>query len=157
MMSFDNKEFIQEMISRAKSGDAEAGRDALQALVHVLDNKEFNSPLVGYLAECLWDYVHHEVPIERALNVENGPQKGGRPAYDPVELMAVDLLLRNFVALDKDAAEWWIKEHIGASERTMGRVRKICAPMEDMDRDLLLHNAGSLRQKVAEVLHPPTK
>ncbi len=152
-MKFDNKAFLQETLARAKRGDAEAGKEALKTAVTALDTKDFNSPVIQYLARCLWDYVGNDIPLERALNVEDEPNKGGRKLkYDPVELMAVDVLLRYHAGMTPEEAIAWIDNNIGADRRTVQRIRVQYAPMEEMDRDLLLHSTGSLRKNLEDVL-----
>ncbi len=82
----DTEEFLRQLIERAHRGDADAGKEIIKLIVHCLDLKDYESPLFPYLAECLWNYGYHGVPLDRALNVEGVPKKGGRPAYDHTAL-----------------------------------------------------------------------
>lgn len=150
----DTAEFHRQLIERAHRGDADAGKEIIKLIVHYIDLKNYESPLFPYLAECLWAYGYDGVPLERALRVEGESKKGGRPAYDPTALAAVDTLLREYAGYGSMHALNWIEDNIGADQRTMRRVRKDYdlwhkkAP----DKDWLLHLSREYRQKVAEVL-----
>lgn len=156
-------DYERESIARAGEGDAEAGRECLSLIMHAIDAQRFDSPLLPYLAECIQQYLSG-VRIDRAFNVEK-ENKGGRPAkYNPTEVAAVDILLRDHANFQPEQSIIWLIENIHPriDRRFVQRVRKehdrrynpnAAGPlMESCTRDLLLHLSGSLRKYVGKPL-----
>lgn len=158
----------EALIERARSGDAAAGRQLLRSISVGLMKGELHPALAAYHADCLWDYVHLGVSLERALHVYTYQSQATE--FDPVELAAVFELLIEFGGMKKNEAKSWIKLHIGAGkkvtenasaavnimalenfEQPEEKVRESSTP-ETYRRqrylDLLLHTAGSLRKFV---------
>ena len=157
--------FEQELIERAERGNAEAGRELLESAAVRIYAKDYDWPVFPYLANCLLNFVQHGIRLERALNVE-AKNLGGRPSeHDRAALAAVDILLRDHAQYKPEAALKWIMNNVdGVERRYLQKVRADYDSrynkytdrnerlMESLNRDLLLHLSGSLRQKVAEVL-----
>ncbi len=158
----------EALIERARSGDAAAGRKLLRSISVGLMKGELHPALAAYHADCLWDYVHLGVSLERALHVYTYQSEAAE--YDPVELAAVFELLTEFGGMKKSAARAWMKDHIGAAKKLTesasaavnimaledfeqpGKDAPDASPSEAYRRqrylDLLLHTAGSLRKFV---------
>jgi hypothetical protein len=162
-MTETNIWFEQEIIRQADEGDSQAGRKALEIIASRIEIKQFDSPLFSYLAESIKEFLHEGISLDRALGVEDEPNKGGRPRkYDEVELAAVDLLLRNNAGFTPEEAVEWIEENVGADRRAIQRLRsaydarynKFGADklMESRGQDDLLDMSGSMRKKVGGVL-----
>lgn len=145
-----------ELISRAKAGDAEAGRHILRRVTLLLDTKHLDSPLIPFLSECLREF-EEGVPIERALCVETDVSRGGRPRkYVPAEVAAVDILLRRECGLGLDESLSWIEASIGVGRKEAREYRKqydanfnsgASEPLsEQLEIDDLLSLSGSLRE-----------
>ena len=158
----------EALIERARSGDAAAGRRLLRIISIGLMKGELHPALAAYHADCLWDYVHLGVSLERALHVYTYQSQAAE--FDPVELAAVFELLTEFGGMKKGEARAWVKEHIGAGKKVTENASAAVNIMalEDFERpgekggessaseayrrqrylDLLLHTAGSLRKFV---------
>jgi hypothetical protein len=156
------------LIERARSGDAVAGRQLLRSISVGLMKGELHPALAAYHADCLWDYVHLGVSLERALHVYTYQSQATE--YDPVELAAVFELLTEFGGMKRSQARTWIKEHIGAGKKVTENASAAVNIMalENFEQpagheddasptgayrrqrylDLLLHTAGSLRKFV---------
>jgi hypothetical protein len=153
-MNDKTDKFDRLLIERSHEGDAEAGREFLRQVVSAITAGRFDSPVFDALAKRLSLFLDGGIPLERALGVESEKDKGGTPAtYDPIELAAVDLLLREHANFTKEAAIRWIEDKLGADRSTVMRCRKMCdsrynnAPcplMEVLGHDDLLHLSGSL-------------
>jgi hypothetical protein len=161
----DPERFEQQLIEGAAKGDAEAGRELLESAAVRIHAKDYDSPVFPYLANCLLDYVKHGIRLDRALNVEEDNLGGRPPKHDRTTLAAVDILLRDHAQFKPEAALEWIRNNIDDIDRRyLQRVRAEHDSrynehtgenerlMESLNRDLLLHLSGSLRQKVEEVL-----
>lgn len=155
----------QETIRLANAGLEQAGREALALIVDRIGRRDFDSPLFDYLAQNLELFLKEDVPLSRALGVESDPGRGGRPRkYNEIEIMAAYLLLTDHGPLGVEASFQWISERTGADRSTLQDIReehdaRYCKKrpnklMESLDRDLLLHIAGSLREEVMEKLIP---
>lgn len=158
----------EALIERARSGDAVAGRKLLRSISIGLMKGELHPALATYHADCLWDYVHLGVSLERALHVYTYQTQATE--FDPVELAAVFQLLTEFGDMKKSEARAWVKEHIGAGKKVTENASAAVNIMalEDFEQpgeqvsdsstseayrrqrylDLLLHTAGSLRKFV---------
>lgn len=148
----DERRFHLELIRRAKAGDAEAGREILQSIVHCIDAGKTDGPLFHFLAENLWLFLSDRIPLERALCVEESGAGGRPPTYDMMEVLAVDALLRR-CRFSKEDAIAWIQENIGADRTTVQRYRRAATDsFYGQSDDDLLHMAGSHRQKVADTI-----
>lgn len=154
------------LIERARSGDAAAGRKLLRSISVGLMKGELHPALAAYHADCLWDYVHLGVSLERALHVYTYQSQA--TDFDPVELAAAFELLIEFGGMKKSEAKVWIKQHIGAGKKTTENASAAVNVMalENFEQaeenvpdsstpetyrrqrylDLLLHTAGSLRK-----------
>jgi hypothetical protein len=161
----DPERFEQELIERAAKGDAEAGRELLESVAVRIYEKDYDSPVFPYLANCLLDFLQHGSRLDRALNVEAENLGGRRPKHDRTALAAVDILLRDHAHYKSEAALKWIMDNVdGVDRRYLQRARaehdrrynkhtdENGRLMESLDLESLLHLSGSLRQKVAEVL-----
>ena len=103
----------------------QAGREVLTSIVLAIDAGRFGYRPFPFLAECLWLYVSNGVPLARALCVEGDKSVGGAPLqYDPLELAAVDLLLRDHAGFSPAEAVAWIRENIGADRKAVATRRK---------------------------------
>jgi transcriptional antiterminator Rof (Rho-off) len=161
----------EELIERARAGDALAGRELLRRISLGLSRGDLHPQLAAYHADCLWNHVHLGISLERALHVYK--YQINPTAYDPIELAAVYELLLEFTDMKKGEAKAWIRSHIGASKKTtenaMAAVNikaldafdiggEAQAGSEEYRRerylDLLLHTAGSMRKIVAGVVAP---
>ena len=162
----------EELIERARAGDAVAGRELLRSISLGLSRGNLHPQLAAYHADCLWNHVHLGISLERALHVYKYQVKP--TAYDPIELAAVYELLLEFGNMKKGEAKAWIKGHIGASKKTtenataavniksldtfgLGDQEKAGSPDTEAFRrerylDLLLHTAGSMRKFVSDVV-----
>ncbi|MFZ5620690.1 MAG: helix-turn-helix domain-containing protein [Pseudomonadota bacterium] len=154
-----DREFHEELIRRASRGDAEAGREILRTVTLLIDAGQWTSPLFAFLADCLWEYTQHGIPLDRALCVEPEPASGGRPQkYNPDELAAIDIILRDHAGYTPEKAVRWIAEKIGADKRTVHRIRRRYdksaeGPLtESLSLDDLLQMSGSMRKNLDEVL-----
>ena len=158
-----NAFFEEETIRRAREGNGEAALLALRMVTENIEARRLDSSLLDYLTECLRLFLDEEVPIDTALGVEAILNTGGRPAkYDPTEVAAADLLLRDHANLKSEKAIEWIETNIGADRRYVQLKRKeydaryngfkVEKLMDSRPKDDLLDLAGSLREKVAEVL-----
>src|SRR6476620_7270724 len=96
--------FERELIKRALQGDAEAGREILHKIALAIDSGRFDSPLFPFLAERLFEFVRDGVPLERALRVKSKSTGGAPLKYQPNELAAVDLILRDHAGFSPDLA-----------------------------------------------------
>jgi hypothetical protein len=155
--------FKRQLIGRAENGEAEAGRQILRSIAVSIDAGQFDPILFPFLAKCLW-LIIDGAPPDKALCIEEEKSKGGTPrVYDPDELAAVDILLRDYAKpeFSPEQAIAWIEEHIGADRRMVQRLRAKYdarynqeAPrlMEALDKETLLHRSGSLRPIVAQTL-----
>lgn len=161
-----------ELIERARAGDAAAGRELLRSISLGLSGGGLHPRLAAYHADCLWNHVHLGISLERALHVYK--YQINPTAYDPIELAAVYELLLEFADMKKGEAKAWIKSHIGASKKTtenaMAAVNIKALDAFEMNGegqtgsegaepyrrqrylDLLLHTAGSMRRIVSEVI-----
>ena len=155
--------FENQLIRRAEEGDPEAGRIALETIAGRIETRRYESPLFDYLATNIRAHLDDGIPLDRALGVEEEPNKGGASTkYDETELAAVDLILRDHAHFGPEKAVSWIHSNIGADRRLVQRLRlkydarynKFGAERlaESLDLDLLLHMSGSMREKVAEVI-----
>src|SRR6476660_3024093 len=115
--------FERELIKRARQGDAEAGREILHKIALAIDSGRFDSPLFPFLAERLVEFLQG-VPLEPALCVDNKSIGGAPLKYQPNELAAVDLILRDHAGFSPDLATSWIEDQIGADRRAVQRLRK---------------------------------
>lgn len=147
------EEYLADTIRCAKEGDAEAGKELLQMVVVGLDQGNMPPDLAQYHADCLSDYVHRGIQLDRALNVEPEASSGGRPSWDDNEIIAVDVFLRKFANMGKEQAADWIEDNGGPRKRTVQNIRKRSnlPVIEAYDKDLLLHMAGSMRRNLAVV------
>jgi hypothetical protein len=154
----DKFQFENELIARAVKGDSEAGREILRKIALTITSGNFDSPLFVFLADRLWGYLDGGYPLDQALCVKK-VHRGGRPAqYDPIELAAVDILLRKHCdGFVEKAASVWIKEHIKCDPRPMEKRRQEYAPMEKLDYEILLYRTGSLRSLVAPLVRAMRK
>ena len=116
------------------------------------------SPLFPFLAECLWLYVEQGVPLARALCVEGDKSAGGAPLkYDPIELAAVDLLLRDHAGFSpaeavahrsgRTSALTVRPSQHGGRRLILVTGRPQAHSCESLSRDDLLRLSGSLREK----------
>lgn len=158
---YNTEWFERQLIERARQGDAEAGLEALVSAAFAIDAKRFDSLLLPYLADCILQF-REGIPLDRALGVEDR-KPGGRPTkYDACELAAVDILLRDHGGLSPENAVAWIAEQIGAERSTIQKYRRQFDSrynretkgglMDAWDRDLLLDQAGALRNAVEPAL-----
>ena len=161
----------EELIERARAGDALAGRELLRRISLGLSRGNLHPQLAAYHADCLWNHVHLGISLERALHVYK--YQINPTAYDPIELAAVYELLLEFTDMKKGEVKAWIKTQIGASKKTTENataavnIKALDAfdisgeaqvGSEEYRRerylDLLLHTAGSMRKIVAGVVAP---
>jgi hypothetical protein len=153
------------LLDRAQAGDAEAAREILSLLITRIDQGQWQSPLFAYLAECLVLHVHDGIGIERALGLESETPLGRPPTYEPIELMAIDALLRFHADYGLEAASAWMQEHIrvgrstaGPDRNTIQSLRRTHRPGLDaarsgrIDRDTLIELTGSLRNKAPGII-----
>ena len=149
----DELEFEHELIARANRGDNEAGLEILRSLTHHIDTERFDSPLFPYLAEALFAFTQHCIPLERALGLEDeSNSKGGAPRkYDDLELAAVDAYLRYHAEFRAEAAIAFIHANIGADRRQIQRLRKKYT-LNNLAPRILLNCCGSMRKYLADVL-----
>jgi len=162
----------EELIERARAGDALAGRELLRSISIGLSRGDLHPQLAAYHADCLWNHVHLGISLERALHVYK--YQINPTAYDPIELAAVYELLLEFADMKKGEAKAWIRGHIGASKKTtenataavnikaldsfdIGGEEQTGSPDNEAYRrerylDLLLHTAGSMRKIVSAVV-----
>ena len=95
--------FLGELIIRANSGDHEAAREVLDEIATDLLVNRLRPQLAEYLGASLRLFLDGGVGIERSLGLEADPPKGGRPRkYAEIEVMAVDLLLRDHLGFRKE-------------------------------------------------------
>jgi hypothetical protein len=152
------EEFKRELIKRAQGGDAEAGREILNLVVGAINSGRFDQQLFPFLADALVLYLKDGVELDRALGVEQFDVGGAPTKYDPDELAAVDVLLQFHLGRRPEQAISWIQENIGADRRAVQRLRnqyginEYYSNPKPEHRDTLMHMAGSLRQKIAEVI-----
>ena len=159
----------EELIERARAGDAVAGRELLRRISLGLSDGDLHPQLAAYHADCLWNHLHLGVSLERALHVYK--YQIDPMAFDPIELAAVYELLLEFAGMKKGEAKSWIKSHIGAGKKTTenaaaavnikaldafdSKVEGRESPPEpepfrrERYLDLLLHTAGSMRRLVS--------
>lgn len=158
-----DREFHEELIRRASRGDAEAGKEILRTVALLIDAGQWTSPLFAFLADGLWEYTQHGIPLDRALCVEPESASGGRPQkYNPDELAAIDIILRDHAGYGPEEAVRWIAERIGADRRTVQRIRREYdrrynksaeGPLtESLSLDDLLQLSGNLRKNLEGVL-----
>ena len=159
--------FLGELIIRANCGDHEAAREVLDEIATDLLVNRLRPQLAEYLGASLRLFLDGGVGIERSLGLEADPPKGGRPRkYAEIEVMAVDLLLRDHLGFRKEQAVEWIAAEIGADRKFTRGLRKeydsrACKGvgrqlMDGLSRDDLLYFSGSMREKVGR-LFPQTK
>ena len=154
--------FELETIRRAEQGDSEAGRLALDMIACRLETAELDSPLFDYLASSIRAFLDEGIALGRALGVEEEKHRGGRPRkYEELEVAAVDLLLRDHASFKAEQAIDWLYKEFSIDRRTVQKIRKGYDSrrsssegdlMDAMDRELLLHNAGSIRKNLEGVL-----
>ena len=159
--------FLGELIIRANCGDHKAAREVLDEIATDLLVNRLRPQLAEYLGASLRLFLDGGVGIERSLGLEADPPKSGRPRkYAEIEVMAVDLLLRDHLGLRKEQAVEWITAEIGADRKFTRELRKeydsraskdVGRPLMDgLSRDDLLYFSGSMREKVGR-LFPQTK
>jgi hypothetical protein len=153
----------RQLIRYAENGEAEAGRQILRSIAVAIDAGQFDPILFPFLAKCLW-LIIDGAPPDKALCIEEEKSRGGAPrAYDPDELAAVDILLRDHAnpKLTPEQAIVWIGARIGADRRMVQRLRdkydaryngKVQRLMEALDKETLLHLSGSLRPLAAQAV-----
>jgi hypothetical protein len=162
----------EELIERARAGDALAGRELLRNISLGLSRGDLHPQLAAYHADCLWNHVHLGVSLERALHVYK--YQINPTAYDPIELAAVYELLLEFADMKKGEAKAWIRHNIGAGKKTtenataavnikaldafdIGDEEQAASQGTEGYRrerylDLLLHTAGSMRKIVSAIV-----
>ena len=151
----------EETILHANAGSETAGREALALIADRIDRRQFDSPLFDYLAQNLRLFLNEGLPLSKALRVEPGAKKVGRPRkYNETEIMAAYFLLTDHGPLGIEAAFDWISEQTGADRSTLQDIRREYDAryrkqdrkklMEALDVDLLWMMAGSLREGVEE-------
>lgn len=159
--------FLGELIIRANCGDHEAAREVLDEIATDLLVNRLRPQLAEYLGASLRLFLDGGVGIERSLGLEADPPKGGRPRkFEEIQIMAVDLLLRDHLGFRKEQAVEWIAAEIGADRKfTRGsrkeydsRASKTAGRplMDGLSRDDLLYFSGKMREKV-ERLFTQTK
>ena len=159
--------FLGDLVMRANSGDHEAAREVLYEIATDLLVNRLRPQLAEYLGASLRLFLDGGVGIERSLGLEADPPKGGRPRkYAEIEVMAVDLLLRDHLGFRKEQAVEWITAEIGADRKFTRELRKEYDSraskdvgrllMDGLSRDDLLYFSGSMREKVGR-LFPQTK
>lgn len=169
------EEFEAETIRRARDGDAEAGREAIQSCVAGLYAGRISEPLRFYLAGCLNDFLNG-MPIGRAMCVEVERARG-RPS-DPlpeweVSLAALAALLfqRHYPAeaineaMSKARSAEYIAKHGESAkqqeykdlERSQAaRIRKTYEPMQSMsERDLIALCSPVVRDLLRDIPRRP--
>jgi hypothetical protein len=187
MMLLTPAEFEAETLRRAREGDADAARAALDLCRSGLDACDLSKPLADYLAERLWAIEQaldeadklrqvkrssgairssRDAAISEALGLNR--RKTGRPddpfpAWKQPYAAFGTLLLKAGLPPERvKAAMDEVRQQvegpgIGWDRRDAGRLLKDYMPMRALDDDVLLHLTGPLREKVPTFLPQPLK
>lgn len=175
-------EFEAETLRRAREGDADAARAALDLCRSALDAYSLSKPLADYLAERLWAVDQALADAERLSEVKTSSgaikssrdaavvealglnrKKTGRPAdpspawKQPYAAFGTLLLKAGLAPERVKAAMDEVRQQVegpghGWDRRDAGQLLKDYMPMRALDDDVLLHLTGPLREKVPTFL-----
>ncbi|RZO82754.1 MAG: hypothetical protein EVA65_16450 [Oceanococcus sp.] len=143
-------EYISECITRANRGDADAADELLRLAMHCIDKREPNWDVLDYFAQGIDQYIHKGIPIDRALGTERFRVRGKK--YNPVEVAACFHLLNKFAGFGIEKSNEKLGALYGIDRRHAQRIIKEHSPMGSLDRELLLHLSGDMREKVWSLL-----
>jgi hypothetical protein len=157
-----SRAFEEETVKRAESGNQEAALFALELAIREIEHSYEKSKIIDYFVSKVRLFLDNGVSLERALGIHSNSKDGGRPKkYDPTEVAAVDLLLRDHAGFKPEQAIEWIEINVGADRRFVQLRRKEYDAryndfgakklMESRPVDDLLELARSLREKVGGV------
>ena len=155
-------QFLAECAIRAEEGGKEGVDAALELLRSAISELEpLETPALTWLRDKLHQIVFDGIHAERALCLESDKKIGRPPKCDRYQLIAVDILLRDYANFSQKEAAEIIEDRFDINPRTLRDYRTeldsrfnkdLVGGMEKSSHRILISSAGDYLLEISDLL-----